>query len=1088
MDDKNVDKSLDLILSGFQSQTRQIEMSVESGDTESFRGLKVLLEIYGFLLHWYLINLESSSLRKPAKTGTGRKVSPEFSKACERISQALDGIYNCLKLNLSGLFVTSSEKDLFTGLFLRPLYLFMENEQIIKTGAIKLQMFNIISMAVKLYQQSSGVQTSLMQLLIYFDHLSEPLAELLQILYEQYDNVQITEEMLKELSQKNFNSNDLKGPKYVSLFIIKLSELIPQILIKHLLILVKLLESESFTLRSAIIESTGNIIFDLVKRQQVQQADEEVSTDQEQQNIDRIHSLLDLIQERVLDINPFCRCKALQVLTGICELEVKFTSRRLKITKIAVQSLNDKSNLVRRNGLKLLSRLVSTHPFGYLHGTQLEFKQWQARLDQANKELGSILPQDKDAERLGDQSMVNSQYLDNPSDDEGESNEKQAKNEEHKKNEEEEEVKSTQDKQQTAAHDEEAISRLRLTRKYYLEALEFIEFVHEGLTAAEKLLFSKNKNEIIESMDLFVLADAYGIEVARVGIRKMIHLIWAKANNDEGHAIQSHLITCYQSLFFDSPVGISESDSNLLVARNLISLTYGATLAELASLEHLIVLAIEKERLISPGVIKTLWKIYGYQQREISKSQRRGAIIILGMISKAEHSVAMSGIELLLKIGLGEQGRKDLGLAKYTCIALQQCVSDDDWKKFASNGKPSRFPVNHEVITKLCELLLVPFQMDWFGVAEQAIKAINDLCENPTVVFSEVIRHKSKLIFTSNESNSAREESLSQLLFIVGDVALKIMVHLERCEALFKQSKIAVEKANANKRDKDKEGDDLEMVGGGTSEDDFTEAISYIREREMLYGNESLLTLFGFIASEICKEGLAIPDQQDNHLIISATLCVAKFMCVSSTYCEENLAILMTYLERSDNSIIKNNLVLALGDIAVCFNHILDDNTDFLYRRLHDEYLIVQRTCLMTLTFLILAGQVKVKGQLGEMAKCLEDPDKRISDLSRMFFSELATKDNAIYNGFIDMFSILNADPNLSQDKLHKILRFLTSFIDKEKQIKQLADKLHNRLLHCQDEKTWQDLTYVLGALPHKSEEIQKTISDGFKFVPIAVE
>src|ERR1700739_4366876 len=120
--------------------------------------------------------------------------------------------------------------------------------------------------------------------------------------------------------------------------------------------------------------------------------------------------------------------------------------------------------------------------------------------------------------------------------------------------------------------------------------------------------------------------------------------------------------------------------------------------------------------------------------------------------------------------------------------------------------------------------------MDWFGVAEQAIKAINDLCENPTVVFSEVIRHKSKLIFTSNESNSAREESLSQLLFIVGDVALKIMVHLERCKALFKQSKIAVEKANANKRDKDKEGDDLEMVGGGTTEDDFTEAISYIRE------------------------------------------------------------------------------------------------------------------------------------------------------------------------------------------------------------------------------------------------------------------
>ena len=159
-------------------------------------------------------------------------------------------------------------------------------------------------------------------------------------------------------------------------------------------------------------------------------------------------------------------------------------------------------------------------------------------------------------------------------------------------------------------------------------------------------------------------------------------------------------------------------------------------------------------------------------------------------------------------------------------------------------------------------------------------------------------------------------------------------------------------------------------------------------------------------------------------------------MCVSSEYCEKNLPLLITILERSEDPIVRSNAVIALGDMAVCFNHLIDENTDFLYRRLNDGDDSVKRTCLMTLTFLILAGQVKVKGQLGEMAKCLEDGDKRIADLARMFFTELATKDNALYNQFVDMFSILTRDGPLEggvmeEEALKRILKFLCGFIEK---------------------------------------------------------
>jgi len=83
-----------------------------------------------------------------------------------------------------------------------------------------------------------------MQNLTYFEHLSEPMAELLHILSDTYDYSQLGEEVLRELSNKSFNSNDTRGPKSASTFIVKLSELTPRLVIKQMTMLAKQLDSE----------------------------------------------------------------------------------------------------------------------------------------------------------------------------------------------------------------------------------------------------------------------------------------------------------------------------------------------------------------------------------------------------------------------------------------------------------------------------------------------------------------------------------------------------------------------------------------------------------------------------------------------------------------------------------------------------------------------------------------------------------------------------------------------------------------------------------------------------------------------------
>lgn len=108
--------------------------------------------------------------------------------------------------------------------------------------------------------------------------------------------------------------------------------------------------------------------------------------------------------------------------------------------------------------------------------------------------------------------------------------------------------------------------------------------------------------------------------------------------------------------------------------------------------------------------------------------------------------------------------------------------------------------------------------------------------------------------------------------------------------------------------------------------------------------------------------------------------------------------------------------MIALGDVAVCFSNIIDENSNELYKGLSDRNLVVKKNTLMVLTHLILNGMIKVKGQLGEMAKCLEDSEQRIADLAKLFFTELSTKDNAIYNNLPDgkPFRFIIFNPNLT--------------------------------------------------------------------------
>ncbi|KAK6708467.1 hypothetical protein SNK03_009337 [Fusarium graminearum] len=1101
-------KIFDLIMSGLSAEADSVHSDIDSPDEQdSVPHHKRLLEIYGFLLQWTIAAVETKAAEKtttaPVARGRGKpkKGSAKDKDAAwdsaTQLQAALEVMCKVLKLKLSKIFLTTSERDTFIGLLTRPVYMVLESEQRVKTTAIRMHCFKVLCIAVKHHGHAYAAQINIIQNLTYFEHLSEPMAEFLHILAETYDYPQLADEVLREISNKEFNSNDTRGPKSVSSFIAKLSELAPRLVIKQMTMLAKQLDSESYTLRCALIEVCGNMVAYLSKQDE-----------RSENHKSQLNAFFDVLEERFLDINPYCRCRTLQVYMKLCDLAQKFPKRRQKAAELACRSLEDKSSNVRRNAIKLLGTFIKTHPFTVMHGAQLSRKEWQARLDKVEEELDALRP--PGVPGFGsDQAntTVDNELLDEAT--------QLASPQKPTQMTEEDKVAAIQKAQEEAATGE-AIEKLTLTRRYYNEAIKFIEVIDEATTIICQLLGSRNKSEVIEAIDFFEVGDAYNIEQNKVGIRRMLRLIWTKGNSDEGKGVQTHLIECYKRLFFEAPDSFSPNDAANYIARNMISLTFGATPAELTSLEQLLA-TMMKGGMIPEVVVNKLWQVYGVQKREISRTQRRGAIIVLGMLATANPEIVVGEMETMLRTGLGAYGRSDLQLAKFTCIALRR-INPTGRQAKDSTVKFSRLPNDHAVSVRLAAITEVQSDSkEWYGVAEQAISAIYAVSKHPDTLCSDLIRRKARQVFGQSRSPPSSQPSsrpgsrdetkpvpmedqiqsqlqsqgekhkkrdnaiaLSQLLFIVGHVAIKQIVHLELCELDFKRRKQEKEKATPAKNDKDKEdADELDLIGG-TTEDDFTEAMAHIRERELLYGPSSLLAVFGPLVSDICANNTTYADKG---LQAAATLCLAKLMCVSAEYCETNLPLLITIMERSPNATVRSNAVIALGDMAVCFNHLIDENTDFLYRRLADDDASVKRTCLMTLTFLILAGQVKVKGQLGEMAKCLEDDDRRIADLARMFFTELSTKDNAVYNHFVDMFSLLSAGDNMDEDSFRRIIKFLLGFVEKDKHAKQLADKLAARLGRCETERQWNDVAYALGILQHKNEEITKLVSEGYRVV-----
>ncbi|KAI0030503.1 non-SMC mitotic condensation complex subunit 1-domain-containing protein [Vararia minispora EC-137] len=1202
---------LDSLASGFQFAIDATNADVDRLEQDDLSERKAVLDIYGFLLNWFVISAdkvkgsgEDTSIAPKPRRGRGGRAAAAGRAAkagktewnwIDYVEGTLALICKAFKMRSARLWGTTADRDTFVDCMTRPVYRIMENEIYMKVEGIRVQAYKAICLAVKQHGHGIGAQTTILQSLQYYEHLAEPMAELLSCLAKEFDHTQLGDEILREVAAKEFNSADNTGPKAFSRFLIRFVEISPRSVLKQLSLLLNQLDSEAYQMRNAIVE----ILWLLIK---------ELDSVEDDSNLKQINRLFRRLYDRTMDTSSYVRARVFNAFARICEkgtLKRPYPKHRLKMAEYAYDALEDKTSTVRKSATTCLIRLIQTHPWAVMKedGGLLSFRYFDTKYKQAQAQLekesakydqminpsgaegeeeeeteDSSRPKKKrERRRAEDDSMdVDAENEDSASEadsimDQSEEEEKEVEAEgggesapkRHKKRGKQKARRSGIPDSSNLSADQMAVLDLQHKAKkqasyltgYYEDATFFASHVSKASAILLQLLGSKSKAEVLEAMEFFRIAYDHKIDNAVGGIKKMLHLIWSKDNSStvedgkELKGVRQRLLECYRNLYFDAIEGLTPREQVSRITKNMIELTYDTSLAELTSLEEMMRYMMEDNQ-IHHDIISKLWQVYG-SPRPLPKQQRQGAIIILGMLALANTNVVRDKVDMMLEIGLGKWGKADLLLAKYTCVALQRLNGSAKKVKGSLMDNTIRYSMDNPIFKKLQEAIETPCRSrDWFAFSEQAINTVYALGDHPEELANTLIKNLTRRAFTSvaqvprpspappsssaarptsatpapaadadpmdedtpaieptqdseetpvpsssatpaSESQAPIDEAgdafqLAQLLFVVGHVAIKHIVHLELIERECKRQKQETELGGHSfVTEKQVEGsgdttakneDDIDQVAGN-AEDEIGERIHAVRETELLYGEKSLLAIYGNLLIKICGQ----PHKyKDPTLRAAATLAFSKFLCVSSKFCDENHMLLFRLLETSKDANIRSNIVIALGDVAVSFSTIIDESLNQLYRGLTDENLIVKKNTLMVLTHLILNGMIKVKGQLGEMAKCLEDEERRVSDLAKLFFTELSGKDNAIYNNLPDVISHLSVGEHaMDEEAFQNTMRYIFTFIEKEKQAENIVEKLCQRFRTAEAARHWRDIAFCLSLLPFRSERSLKKLIEG---------
>ena len=1124
-----------------------VEAQSESRDKASPQTL-LPLEFYDFFgLHMYLLFSSMSSLESSFKLNSRATCGKDSETHSDNSAQnrAMKVMSHCAEVMQkysSKFWKLGVADEEYVSIPTRISYQVLENVQ--RPKSMKQCSLDVVKATIKGGNNMSTVVAALMDLMHNFEHVSPLVAEMCGEMKE----TSLAEEMLRDISNLNCDGSkaSINSTKNVSGFIPEIAKRKPEVARKYIALLIGLLDREPHQLRSNILVALGILAGAKEEQEEDAHDDENSDGDEGGGNDDgegskneesseggvcppknyakTIESLLDVLTERAHDTSSFTRTAVLKTWGSLISSGNLPLDRVCPVAMLAIDRLQDKTVMVRRNALQMLTTCLEMNPFGSLldpapYAEKLEeLTQWHVDNEPAShKAARNVARLQKEVEEAEEK-------------EEEEGREASESTLEQRRQEmeaaiakveaaEEEEQQDTEENQKKA---EERSSKLE-AREFASEAIRFINSLESANKALESMLLSKNTSDVVEALRFYVRAKQFQLPCAITGMRNALALMWSSEKQ-----IRTEVLKAFIDVFIGQPgcEGKKLLDSKQ-IAHNLIVLCGESSISEQCSIEEAIASLVKSETIPSE-VFMILWSV----ATKASGLARSAALLNIAFGASADPNLVDSSSRLrhLLVAGYGEsvEEAKDWKAVRAAGIALQKIGRV---QQSAEEGSAKALCIS-DLLESCCCIVRGDWLNDeneaetnaWFSASEASMDAIFSMATAPDQYAAELVKGMAAVTFEegagpANDANSGgvlagggllasaptkhRQSPLrlARFFFVTGHLALKLLLYTE---SITKELK----KANNSRTVHRQEAADMMRAkkgkkGGGSKsaqeeeeedEDDAIEAelgvaqeaealtekmMDDIAEKEIV--GRGLLGVFGpLIVRVVANESGAFSNEL---LQTCAVMALAKFMSISNAFCEKNLPLLLTTLgkNKSADTTLRANCVIALGDLAFRFPNTFEPYTSHLYSNLRDASSTVKRHSMGVLTHLILNDMIKIKGNVASVARLIVSDDQSLSDMSKLLFNELSKRsNNPVYNLIPDVVSLLSSDADVSRADFKAIMTFLLSFMQKDKFSDSLVDKLIKRFETAASINVRRDLALCVSLLK-VTEKSCKVLNEEFK-------
>lgn len=982
--------------------------------------------------------------KKKAGSAKSKLVEWQWEEQRERIVHVMAG---ALDIDLWQVFRPKQPEEDFLLLFVRLGSMCLENPAALKSKVTKRAAFEMMGSCALKWGQLEQVTTALIHLLNKCEHLPGPIAELASAAADRFENAHLAAALIREVGRvdphdyKMQQASDAVGVRCVGVFLSEIAERMPKTTMTNMSVLMPHLDGEAYSLRSAIVSVLGHLL--------ISQKDVIAVSDHHDNATAPLlrtkQGFLDLLVERVHDTSAFTRARVLNTWATMAEAKAIPLSHWLIVTDLAIGRLNDKGALVRKAAMGLLASLLGYNPFA----PQLPSTTFAESLKDYEAKLASMTPPPSDdSEDAKDPNAPAEAPAAQP---EGDAN--------------------------AALHLSGGIEAVRTMVAALKTALGFS--IQLSLTIGNlcSLLTSSVASDVTEAIGLLVRMRQFNVDGSTEGVRRLLALIFSR-----DQVIKDAVVEAVDVLY------LSNAESPLLAAAGLSELAASAALGELAALEDVLKSLVLSERLPANGtVIKALWS--SVSSDECSNTRKAAALNVLTMCSRTSPEIIRGHLgAVCAAIDASLTGeKKSPTLCRAACSALTVVRCKD--------GEP--LEMNHPVFSELAKVLHPSAPLNgraWFPSAEQAISALYSLHPDPEHAASEVIKAFAGATFNGNAPDKIPTAVLARFLFVLGEVSLRHLVHVEKLARSVRQARVQRDRANAEAKEKGQGADNdlaAAMGDGAVAEDLLLDTTREQVESELLATKgaaRGLIAIYAPFVVQLCSHPAIV---QGPELLRGAALAaLTRFMVLDAKFCEDHLKLIFSRLKAETDKGTRAAVLVALGDLAFRFPNAVEPWTEHLYgikewgNSLHDPDASVRQHAITVLSHLVLNDMMKVKGHISEMARCLEDADPRVASVAKLFFHELAQKHgNPVYNLLTDLLSRLSADESISPEAFKRIMTRLVGFIDKDRQAESLCEKMCARFAEAslaETPKPARDIAFCISQL-NLSERAFKKFTESWK-------